>query len=238
MTIREWVRVVVSLGCGFTALAVAQRAQAKSLAGSGRIQLKTEVVDYQSSDDTSRATNPPPGGPELGPISLQRSNTSFGLMGAGYGAEMGYFVSDHFELAAGLLLSHGHSSGVGMGSSDATSISLMPRLEYAFGGGRLRPYVAVFGGYQHSWSSNESAFFVSNSDSSGFVFGAGLGAHLFVGDSWSLDPEIALRRSSQSGTISTTGVADTADTTSGYDETSRATALVLSIGLSGWFGGH
>jgi outer membrane protein with beta-barrel domain len=155
-----------------------------------------------------------------------------------YGVEIGYFLGEHVELGAGLSFSHGRLSGAGTGSANSTSLSLMPRLEYAFGGDRVRPYVAVFGGYQHTWSSNDSAFFVSKSESSGFAFGGGLGAHLFVGDSWSLDPEIALGRSSQSGSITTTGVGDIAGAAYGYDDTSRATALVLSVGLSGWFGGR
>lgn len=238
-TIRERVRGTVCLGCSLLGLAVAPRAHAKGLAGATEVQLRTELFEYQSSKSTSSATNAPPGVPMPGPTSSSGQGSSFGLMGSGYGVELGYFISDHVQLGAGLQFSHGHSSGDALGfSSNLTNLSLVPRLEYLFDGERVRPYLAGFGGYQRAWYSSSESDFDSKSGSSGFVFGGAVGAHVFLGDSWSLDPELAIQRTSRDGTQSTTGPSDVSSVTYEYDSTFRATSVVLSIGLSGWFGGR
>jgi hypothetical protein len=115
---------------------------------------------------------------------------------------------------------------------------VVPRIDYVFNGGVVRPYVAAFAGYRHLWTSGSGSSYESASRGSGFVFGGAVGAHVFLTDSWSIDPELAVLHSGQNGTQSTKGVTDVGSIAVGSDYTTRDTAVMLSVGLSGWVGGR
>jgi hypothetical protein len=241
MAIRQWVRGGVCLGCGLFGVALAPCAQARGLAGATELQLKTTLLQHDSSRSTATVASSTPGVPQPLLSPTHETSTSLGLMGSGYGAEVGYFVSDHFELGAGLQLTHGHSSGSGVPtdfSSSSTSLSFVPRIDYVFSGAVVRPYVAAFAGYSHRWTSGSGGSYDSSTHSSGFVFGAAIGAHFFLGDSWSFDPELAVLRAGDDGTQSTRGMTDAGPITMDYESKTRDTAVMLSVGLSGWLGGH
>ena len=123
-------------------------------------------------------------------------------------------------------------------SQTSSNFSLLPRVAYVFGSAAVRPYIAGSAGYQHSWGSGDSNSFHSSSRASGFQLGAALGAHVFVTDSCSFDPEISVQRLSSDGTGTSTSVGTAAPFSDDTEGTSRATTLMLSVGMSGWFGGR
>ncbi|HEY3666338.1 MAG TPA: hypothetical protein VGL19_10070, partial [Polyangiaceae bacterium] len=114
MTIRQWVKAGACLGCGVIGVAVAPSAQARGLAGATELQLKTTLLQHDSSRSTASVASSSPGVPQPLLTPTHETSTSLGLMGSGYGVEVGYFVSEHFELGAGLQLTHGQSSGSGV----------------------------------------------------------------------------------------------------------------------------
>ncbi len=237
-SIREWVRGAVCLGFGLGGLAVAPPVQARSLTGSSEVQLKTSLFSYTSSKGTSHTVNAPPGQAVPEPTASSQTSSNFSLLGSGSGLTYGYFLTEHLELGAGVLISHGHTNNPDFGSSNYSAFSLLPRVAYVFGSAAVRPYIAGSAGYQHSWGSGDSNSFHSSSRASGFHLGAALGAHVFVTDSCSFDPEISVQRLSSDGTGTSTSVGSAAPFSDDTEGTSRATTLMLSVGMSGWFGGR
>jgi hypothetical protein len=53
-----------------------------------------------------------------------------------------------------------------------------------------------------------------------------------------LDPEISLQRTIRNSSGSTSSPAGVGELAYDWDSAIRATAVVLSVGMSGWFGGH
>jgi len=234
--IREWARGVMCLGCGLFGLAIAPCARAKGLAGASELQLKTNAFMYNKYDAHSTSTAGSSGVVLPAASSSSSTSSGFGLFGSGSGVGYGYFLTNQLKLGADVFVVHAHTGGGVLGAVDSTNLSLLPRAEYVLGGDRVRPYIAALAGYSHLWSSNDGSYTYSG-QSSGFTFGGGVGAHVFLGDSWSIDPELSLQRTIQSGNSTGHG---TSDPSSAYEteSTSHQTALLLQIGLSGWFGGY
>ena len=91
-TIRVRVRGVLCWGFGVLSLALAPRAQARELGGATQVQLKSELFEYESYSADA----------------IHGHGTTFGLFNGPSGVELGYFVSKHVQLGAGLFFLRNH----------------------------------------------------------------------------------------------------------------------------------
>jgi hypothetical protein len=214
-------------------------AQAKGLAGSTEIGLVSGLLAHtrvSSSSSPTAGSDPRYFSP---PSSSRTQGTSVGLLGSGYGVTVGHFLTDRLELGADVTLSTSSTKSEGF-DGKSTRLSLVPRVDYVLGGDRVRPYVAAMVGWQHNWSSSESTQYLSHSNGSdsGIVYGGALGAHVFASDSWSFEPQLQLMRASASGSSHSTVSSESGTSTGGYDTRWSSTTILLSVGISGWFGGR
>lgn len=107
-----------------------------------------------------------------------------------------------------------------------SSFSILPHLGYAFSpGSRTRFFLSGTLGYQGTSGESTSGDTTDRTESSGFVFGAGVGLFGFLTPRMSIDPAVSLLRFSGKGEAA------------GLDTTFSGTVFMISVGLSGWLGG-
>jgi hypothetical protein len=249
---RQWVRraAVGALGVASLAMAGAARAQdgeaasaesATEAAPSGghealQISLQGSLVDYvkfnsKPDKDPAQATQP---------AEQESSSTAYGLLGSGFGVGIGY-VWDDVLLGARAQFSTLTQSPSGGGDIQTTSIAFLPRVEYLFDTGPKRLYLAGLLSVEHASASatttvtGGSSFPASTTNkvedsSTRFGIGAAFGAHVFLNQSVSIDPEISVLPSWGSATLKTSS----GDESVSRDSSLSALRVMFSVGLSGW----
>jgi len=102
------------------------------------------------------------------------------------GFELGYGLSDNIVLGASVLFWYKTESEEDADeSTDGLNINLFPHLDYVFSeGSSARPFIGILAGISSDSVSQ------GDTDISSFSFGFGLrgGLHLFVAESFSIDP--------------------------------------------------
>ena len=195
-----------------------------------QLSLQGSLLDYQ------KLTVAPDQSPEssMQPEEQKASSTSYGLLGSGFGVGVGY-AWDQLLLGARAQLTTTTVSRAGGREAQASTVALLPRLEYMFDGGSTRPFIAALVGVEHGSSSQS----VDSSEGSGkvedsstrFGLGAAFGIHAFLNQAVSLDPEFSVLYGEGSGTVKTSG--------DGFASLSQDYSLsvirvLLTVGLSGW----
>jgi hypothetical protein len=156
--------------------------------------------------------------------SFDQSTTAFGIGGLGFGLNLAGGASDNVVIGLEALVSTATTELDGS-QADALQATLQPRVEYVFGSGAFRPFIAGLLGY-HSSSTTSGELEIT---SSLFSYGAGVGAHGFIADSFSIDPLLSFQALTGSRTLpSTTGGSVTPD--------SSGSLIALTVAFSGWFG--
>jgi hypothetical protein len=233
----------LGLGC---ALAARPAAAEPKVGGAVQLSLSGSVLGYSSLKATLGDPTPEPTGLDVIQAgrepSLTTTQTSYGFPGAGSGFGVGFGLSDHWVLGAQLLFS-GSKTSVAGSSADASTIEFLPRLEYAFGNSKVRPFFAAVAGIGHTSEKSSRTeglgaanyVILTESSSTTYLLGGSVGAHAFLSDSFSIDPAFTLlgvfgSQTSNSSSGSADSVRET-DSLSGYQ-------VMFSIGLSGWLGGR
>lgn len=136
-------------------------------------------------------------------------------------------------------------------SSDGAQLNVTPRVELLLARGGVRPFIAGHVGYRYTWGSGESTssaggtsmHYVNSSSAHGFTIGASGGVHAFLNHWLSIDPELTLLAStakvenrSNTPQYDQNGYIGNADNTQRSTDTSLA--LMLTLSLSAWLGGH
>ena len=208
------------LGASFFVLsfASAKDATARDFDGVVHLSLDGSILDYRS---VSLAAN------EIGSSDSATSSTaSYGIVGSGLGFGVGIGITSRCLLGAKLVVA-GTTLGGAYGDQQATSVQLTPRIEYVFGRGTARPFIAGLIGIDHEYES------VPEASATSFAAGGGAGVHLFLTPSFSLDPSFTVL--GYAGSERVTG-ASTAFGADSLDYSLTGYRILLSIGMSGWLG--
>jgi hypothetical protein len=182
--------------------------------------LETETVKISSDRVFSDPTNPARSVDEV-----EITSTNAGLPSSTLGVVAGYGLSDSFVLGARLLWStqSREADFPGSQAQEARVFGVLPHLEYVFSpGSSFRPYLVGLFGLRSGESSLGDTTVASFSQ---WRIGAGVGAHAFAAESFSIDPMLAFY-----GVSAREVVGD-------VEFEGFGSAITLSIGLSGWLGG-
>lgn len=144
------------------------------------------------------------------------SSTTFGVLGAGMGVGVGYAVSSSALLGLYSQILTTSVSGEGSSSVSATSVGVLPRVEYLFDGDSARPFLAGMLGVASLSGKGMRT-------QTQFQFGGSVGVHAFATDSVAIDPMLTILRYSAS-------VNDSDAEASGF-------RVLVTLGLSAWLGG-
>lgn len=235
-------RGLLAGGSVFVVLAISRAAEAQE---KGRLQLSLQTTAFsytheETLPDSSSGAEP-----------YESSSWKAGLEGPGLGAGVGYRWG-HWLVGLRTSFSTNHltpsTEGYAQKASQWNSqVSLLPRIEYLFGRGDVRPFVAGMVGYKHTWGSgtfdmtidSQTYHSEANSSSDGISFGGALGLHAFLNQWFSVDPEVALlgasaksRNDSSSTSFDDSGNVSNSEGT--WKGSTNAFAIMVNVGLSGW----
>ena len=196
-----------------------------------QLSLQGSLLDYQKQTATAEM----PAGSSANPAEQKSSSTSFGLLGSGFGVGIGYAWGPVL-LGARAQFASTKVSPAGGGEEQASTIALVPRLEYQFDQGWARSFIAALFAVQHSSSSRGSAntnagFQQIENSSTRFGMGAAFGIHAFLNQAVSLDPELSVLYAEGSGTAKGSGGSSTPVS---QDYSLSNIRVLLTLGLSGW----
>ncbi len=215
-----FVRSAVCFGLAGLAFLDPASARAQEVDGAFRFQLSSDVFATEKLTITPKED-----------LRGEVEGTWTGLtLGSGIGASLGFAANENLVLALNLGMSSETTTIDDFDQKEErTIVRLLPRAEWLFGSGAARPYLLGTMGMR-SVSTTSGDW---ESTSSGFVYGAGFGVHLFAAEHVTFSPEIAFLGMSGSGTIpgETTSGMESIDT----DETGFRVQVGFSLG--GWFGG-
>ncbi len=215
-----FVRSFFCIGCAALAFLDPAAAQAQEVDGAFRFQLSSDVFATEKLTITPKEGD----GDEI------EGSWSGMTLGSGIGASLGFAANESLVLALNLGMSTETTTIDDLDQKEErTIVRLLPRAEYLFGSGTVRPYLLGTMGMR-SVSTTSGDW---ESTSSGFVYGAGFGVHVFAAEHITFSPEIALLGMSGSGSIpgATTSGIETIDT----DESGFRFQIGFSLG--GWFDG-
>jgi len=226
-------------GLVFVALTRSGAAEAQE---KGRVQLSLQTTLFGYSHDETQPDS------SSGAEAYESSSWRAGLEGPGLGAGVGYQWG-HWLVGLRTSFSTNHvTPSTGAYAQTASQwnsqVSLMPRLEYLFGRGDVRPFVAGMVGYRHTWGSGvvdmtiDSQPYHSEGESSsdGITFGGALGLHGFLEQWFSVDPEVALLGASAKSRndASSSSLDGSGNVYNSWKGSSNAFAIMVNVGLSGW----
>lgn len=195
----------------------------------GRFRLGLEAIMVETQSVSVKGTFTDESGEEQ-IVDSQLDRSSSGLLASTLGLGLGLGFGDHVVLGARILQG---SQGVKINDgveTTSSSVSFLPFAEFLLSSHTpFQPYLGVTAGIR-TGSTEVDNDEVSNFDST--LTGLNLGAHIFVSDSFSIDPALSFLY-----------VSETAEETVGgslepVKLEGSGTLILLSFGLTGWLGSN
>src|SRR5882724_6347517 len=179
----------VLVGC----VVCARTARAADLTGAVRLSLDGTLIGYNTLKTTSKPSDASASSGITVPESTDnRSTTTLGMFGGGFGMGVDYATSN--DLLLGVRSQFGPND-----------LAFMPRLEIMFAGDSARPFLAVFVGVgSNSQTETDLQGEKTEVTATKYLAGASAGVHAFLTDNLSIDPMLTFDGFAGSGTTKTT----------------------------------